>query len=308
MIRYFPFTPTFEMKMGTVPMRESDYVVEADDHYTSEIQLKRKLLTEDHAYYYQSLPEAKAAHWDVLEKVLEDLVISRPELFSVEKTGDHWQITNHPLQETASFVFGEDASLPFEPLDWIGRQVQEDLIILNPQGYITAGQLCFPSGWSLGEKLGKQFMDVHAPLPPMAMPMLKAANTFMERIPVNKSFMRNNWGFRLGDQLDLSSKYSDAYRQRLKDVLPKLDRESFGKKVFLRVEHQTLTRLKRSGDVLFTIHTYQHSLESIVAHREQTMTLLSFLKGTPPELIDYKVMTPLMEPLLEYLSAKTLSR
>lgn len=291
--------------MGTVPMRDTDFIVEADEHYDHEIQLKRKLLAEDHDYYYQSHPDTRAAQWDVLEKVLEDLVRSRPEMFAMEKSGDHWTITNHQLKETTSFYFGDDASLPMQPLDWIGRQVQEDLVILNPKGVVTAGQLCFPSGWSLGEKLGRQFMDVHAPLPPMAMPMLMAANTFMERIPANKSFMRNNWGFRLGDQLDLSSKYSAAYRQRLEEVIPKLTPDEFGKQVFLRVEHQTLTRLKRSGDVLFTIHTYHHSVESILEDRQQALTLLSFLKGTPPELMDYKVMTPLMEPLLEYLSAKT---
>jgi dimethylamine monooxygenase subunit A len=301
MIRYFPFTSSFEMKMGTVPMRATDFVVETDEQYDHEIALKLKLLEEDHAYYYQSLPEAKTAQWDVLEKVLDDLVISRPELFSVQKKGDHWQVTNLPLQETTSLIIGEDFSLPIEPLDWIGRHVQEDLIILNKEGVVIAGQLCFPSGWSLGEKLGKQFMDVHAPLPPMAMPMLKAANTFMERIPVNKSFMRNNWGFRLGDQLDLSSKYSLDYRQRLADELPGLSHAEFGQRIFLRVEHQTLTRLPRSEFVLFTIHTYHHSLEEIVEDLEQARILHSFLSQTPAALTDYKVMTPLIDPLIRYL-------
>jgi hypothetical protein len=72
-------------------------------------------------------------------------------------------------------------------------------------------------------------------------------------------------------------------------------------KIFLRVEHQTLTRLPRSGYVLFTIHTYNHSVKEVGADTNRAETLLSFLRGTPAELIEYKVMTPIYPHLLTYL-------
>jgi hypothetical protein len=301
MIKYFPFSPQFDLKMGTMPMKEDDTVVEIDTHYLHEIELKRKLLAEDPAYYFVALEESRTAQWDVVEKLIDDLVKHDPKNFSVSKDETQWYFTNKLLNESSSFTVGDNNSLPLAPLDWIGRQVQEDLIILNDKGEVVAGQLCFPSGWAMHEKIGKQFMEVHAPLPPVTNSMIQTANKFIERIPLNKSFARNNWGFRYGNQLDLSSRHSTAYREKLETDAPSFTMYDVAEKIFLRVEHQTLTRLPRSGYVLFTIHTYNHSVKEVGADTKRAETLFSFLRGTPAELIEYKVMTPIYPHLLTYL-------
>ena len=145
-------------------------------------------------------------------------------------------------------------------------------------------------------------MEVHAPLPSITNPMIKAAHKLIERIPLNKPITRNNWGFRYGNQRDLSSRYSVAYRQQLKDEIPGLKRDEFGENIFLRVEHQTLTRLLRSSQILFTIHTYNSPLRVEASNIERARTMLAFLKTTPAELIEYKVMTPFYEKLIDYLT------
>ncbi len=303
MLKYFPFTPAFDLRMGTAPMHEDGTAVETDEHYFSEIKLKRSLLDEDHRYYFDVLPESERAQWDVVELVLNNLMKHDPTSFSLGKNGDALKWHNRKLDERFEFQFRDSSSLPVAPLDWVGRQVQEDLIILNQVGEVVAGQLCFPSGWALHEKLGKQFLDVHAPLPAVTNPMIQSANKFLERIPVGKSFVRNNWGFRLGDQLDMSSKYSKIYREKLVDELPSLSYESFGDKIFVRIEHQTLTRLPDSNFVLFTIHTFHSSLREETSDPQRARTMLSFLKGVPKDLIDYKIITPFYVQLLEYLAA-----
>jgi dimethylamine monooxygenase subunit A len=302
MIKYFPFAPQFNLKMGTMPMKAEDTVVEIDAHYLNELALKRSLLQEDHTYYFAALDESAAAQWEVVEKVIDDIVKHDSDHFSVVKNGLHWHFTNKRLNESFSFTFGDDSTLSLAPLDWIGRQVQEDLIILNQKGEVIAGQLCFPSGWAMEEKIGKQFMEVHAPLPAVTNPMIETANKFIAHLPVNKSFARNNWGFRYGDQLDLSSKYSATYREKLETDAPFFSNEEVAEKIFLRVEHQTLTRLANSEHVLFTIHTYHHSVKEVVADPVRTQTLLSYLQGAPAELIEYKVMTPIYPQLVNYLN------
>lgn len=287
--------------MGTAPMKETDTLVEIDENYRNEITLKRRLLKEDPAYYFMALVESNAAQWDVVEKVINELVRHDPDRFSIEKNELRWTFTNKRLNESHSFTFGDASTLPYAPLDWIGRHVQEDLIILNEKGEVVAGQLCFPSGWAMEEKIGKQFIEVHAPLPAVTNPMIETANRFIAHLPVGKSFMRNNWGFRYGDQLDLSSKYSATYRAKLEADAPSFSHEDVAEKIFLRVEHQTLTRLQNSGYVLFTIHTYHHSVKEVVSDAVRAQTLLSFLQGTPAELIDYKVMTPMYPQLISYL-------
>ncbi len=287
-------------------MTDNDTVVETDQHYSNEIKLKQQLLEEDHHYYFNSLQETEAAQWEAVEKILTDLVKHDHINFKINKDNSHWTFINKKLTQEFTFTFGDSSSLPQAPLDWIGRQIQEDLIILNAAGEVVAGQLCFPSGWALNEKLGKQFMEVHAPLPSVTNPMIQAANKLIERLPLNKPVSRNNWGFRLGDQLDLSSKHSTIYREKLNKQLPQLTNTAFGESIFLRVEHQTLTRLPQSGFVMFTIHTYNSSLREEASNSERSKMMLSFLKTTPPELIDYKVMTLMYPQLIDYLECVTL--
>ena len=40
-------------------MKESDFIVEADEHYLKEIGLKASLPEQDHNYYYAELPGCK---------------------------------------------------------------------------------------------------------------------------------------------------------------------------------------------------------------------------------------------------------
>jgi dimethylamine monooxygenase subunit A len=303
MIKYFPFPSQFDLKMGTSLMREDDTIVEVDEHYHNEIKLKRSLLDKDHSYYFNSLPETNFAQWEVLESIIDHLVRLDPINFSILKSGNKWLFQNNLLSENSAFTSGDNNSLPFAPLDWIGRQVQEDLVIMNTLGEVVAGQLCFPSGWSLNEKLGKQFMEVHAPLPSVTAPMIQAGNKLLARLPWSKPVARNNWGFRYGNQLDLSSKYSIAYREKLALEIATLSEQEFGEEIFLRVEHQTLTRLPLSSFVLFTIHTYTSSLKEECNSIERIQTMLSFLKSTPKEVIEYKVMTPMYDRLIHYLNA-----
>ncbi|MBS1544031.1 MAG: DUF3445 domain-containing protein [Bacteroidetes bacterium] len=300
MIRYFPFTSAFDLKMGTSPMKESDFIVETDEHYLKEIGLKASLLEQYHDYYYAELPGYRQAAWEVVMTVLNQLVQQSPDRFILKQEDDALCFRNLAIGERTLFKPGQDQSLPFAPLDWIGRQVQEDLILLNKSGEIVAGQLCFPSGWALHEKLGKQFMEVHAPLPSLSMPMIQSANKLVERLPLGKPIARNNWGFRLGDQLDMSSKYSTVYRKRLEEEIPSMTDQEFGRKVFVRVEHQTLSRLT-TGDVLFTIHTYHSPLETEVQDSNRAATMLSFLESTPKELLEYKIITPYYSKLISYL-------
>jgi hypothetical protein len=305
MIKYFPFTPAFDLKMGTSPMKDHETIVELDDHYLSEINLKRSLLAEDHPYYFDKLPGCEVAEWETLEKTIDHLLQVDSHNFILEKENNQWTFINKRLGEKQTFIFGDNTSLPLSPLDWIGRQVQEDLIILNASGEVVAGQLCFPSGWALHEKIGNQFMEVHAPLPPVTNPMIQAANKLLERLPANKPVTRNNWGFRYGDQLDLSTKHSISYKKKLADMAH-LSHSDFGNQIFLRVEHQTLSRLP-SNHILFTIHTYHSSLATEASDPWRVRTMYSFLQGTPAELIAYKVMAPFYEQLLEYLE-KTIHR
>lgn len=310
---YFPFGQAFNDKMGTVPLLESNRLIEIDAHYETEISLKRQLLTELPNYYYQSLPGHETAQWEVLDLVLHDLARFAPDQFTLCQDGDRWHWQNYRLTEEWTFTFGDASTLPYDPLDWVGRQVQEDLTLLAGDDWsagpvrLVVGQLCFGNGWCLDEKLGMPFWEIHAPIVPIVEPMLRAADTFMERLPAGRPVWRLNWSVKSSDQLDMTNRHTPALNQQLTDRLPTLTPDLIGDGLYLRIERQTLTRLPRSGAVLFGIHTYQNRLADELASRpDGAARLLRVFSTAPPALLDYKGMTPFMPTLLTYLTRSQL--
>ncbi|GAB4039003.1 heme-dependent oxidative N-demethylase family protein [Spirosoma jeollabukense] len=303
MLPYFPFGQQFNDKMGTAPLAEHDRLIEVDEHYLTEITLKRQLLVELPAYYFQALPGYETAQWDVVNLVLNNLSRFQSDQFTLRLKGDNWYWHNRLLNETVSFTYGDSRTLPMEPLDWVGRQVQEDLVLLSgDDATLVAGQLCFANDWCLDEKIGLPFWQIHAPIVPIVEPMMQAARKFMERLSAGRSFWRTNWSVKVSDQLDMTSRHTAALKQLLANRLPCLTPETIGQELFVRVERQTLTRLSRSGAILFGIHTYQNLLAHEAADPERAERMAQVFSTTPPAMLDYKSMTAFTPSLLVYLT------
>lgn len=305
MLPYFPFGQQFNHRMGTAPLPESDHLVEVDDAYVPEIALKRQLLADLPAYYYQTLPGYELAQWEVLKTVLTHLVRFAPDRFALRQTGNQWHWHNRLLHEETSFVFGDSSTLPVDPLDWVGRQVQEDLILIaGDSPKLVAGQLCFGNDWSLDEKLGLPFSQVHAPILPIVEPMMQATHKLIERLPIGKPLWRASWSVKVTDQLDMTSRHKPALLQLLADRIPTLTPETIGEALFIRIERQTLIRLPETGIILFCIHTYQNQLAHEATDRDRASRMASVFSTTPSAMLDYKGMSGFVPVLLKYLQNK----
>lgn len=301
---YFPFGNQFDLRMGTALLTQKDRLIDVDkDHYLPEIKEKRKLLTNDHRYYYRSAPDTLTAQWDVVDSVLTDLSVIDPLHFILQKENNRRHWINKYLGKETSFIFGDETTLPLEPLDWIGRQVQEDLLILgnDNKASLIAGQLCFANGWSLDDKFQQPFLTIHAPAPHMINPTMQTAQKLMERIQVSKPVWRCSWNFKIWGDLDLSSKYNAAYNNELKQVAPQLTSDNIGSHMYLRIERQTVSRLPHSGCVLFGVHMYQNTLDEEWLTNEQARNMRDVLLTTPRAMLDYKAITPFYDALITYL-------
>ncbi|HAO51454.1 MAG TPA: DUF3445 domain-containing protein [Runella sp.] len=303
LLPYFPFEERYSFTMGTFPLKETDPLIEVDEHYVAEITEKRRLLAEDHGYYFNALPETHLAQWEVLEKVLRCLTTFYPQHFQLTIEDNRWHWHNHLLDERLSFVFEDNSTLPFSPLDWVGRQVQEDLLLMANDEAVSlkAGQLCFPNDWDLGEKFGKSFLDIHTHIPKVLGPMMLTAQKLMERIIAHRPVWRLNWNFKIHNALDMSSKYFVASRKELAEVGPTLTPDTLGERLYLRVERQTLTRLPRSGYILFGIHTYQNTLANEAIDPDRARRMYQVLASAPREVIQYKAIPYFEEALMTYL-------
>ena len=269
--------------------------------HAHEVRLRERLLAEDHDDRYRGGPGTVPAQWEVVALLLRDLARSHPAFMSLDERGDRWIWETRLLGGRAAFRLGDPESLPREPLDWVGRQVVEDLILLSGDagaGFpVIAGQLCFPNDWSLPDKLGRPLLEVHAPVPGFARQAGEATLRLLERLRPGRPVWRANWAIRATDALDLSPRAGPV-------PVDHVDAGNAGETLFVRVERQTLSRLPETGAILFTVHTRSRPLAVVAGEPERARRLLDAIRSMPPEMARYKGIAPVRGALAEYLESR----
>lgn len=211
----FPLTSdTFTYSNNLRPL-EPPITINVTDTYEHEVRLKRGLLQSHPQRCFLCEPASVQGQWDVLDFLLHELSDTHPDLFHLEKHGDIWTFTNYVFRESTTFTFHNAATLPFAPLDFAGRQVQEDLLLLGQYDdrlMLEAGQLCFPGNWSLHFDMGMPFRRIHAPVPGLLSDGLaKQIERFLMHLETGKPWTRLNWSLNAGRRLDTSPETFDEW-------------------------------------------------------------------------------------------------
>ncbi len=304
MLVYFPFAEAnYKMSLGAQALNP-DRLLEIDlAHYQAEISLKQAILASDYPAYFQAYPTSELLQWEAIELLLPNLVRHYPDYFSLQTKNNQWSWRNQLLNQFWEFELGDSTTLPYAPLDWLGRQVQEDLLILDGKAAgipLVAGQLCFANAWTLTEKMGKSFLDIHAEVPLFKAQIGQSSYQMMERLKANRPVWRLNWSIKHSDQLNLAT----PLNERLKVSIPEITSQNAGERCFFRIERQGFLRLPRSNSALFTIHTYQTRLKALLEAKEQARLVLGVLKTAPAAILEYKGIAPFAAPLTAYLEAE----
>ena len=240
-------------------MQANESIVERTDSFDIEIGVKQQLLRSDLANYCQSIDGSEAAQ-----------------------------------REGSGLLIGERCLL----ID-AAKKIQEDVVILRgdpSSGHpILAGVVCFPSGWTIADKIGQGIDTVHGPVPEYAEVMSRATNQLLERLKPGRPVWRTNWGIRPSGRLDQSPKQMEAIHA----AASRLTADQVGQECYFRVERQTLSRLAETNDILFTIHTHQCPVSELES--PQKFNLLGVLKTCPQETLRYKGIEPIADPVCQYL-------
>lgn len=142
-----------------------------------------------------------------------------------------------------------------QPLRTLGRLVQEDLCLMERRGdehVLTAACLCFPASWWLPEKLGRSLIGIHVPVAQYDEGLARRVQRLFDAIRPDRPLWRMN-----------HLVYRDpTLHQPRREADPRADRRGG---TYLRAERQCLVRLPDTGAVLFSIHTYVVSLDSLGA-------------------------------------------
>ncbi len=302
---YFPFNEdTFKLTMGVQALLD-DSLIEIDgESYQDELKLKHTLLSDEYDQYFRTLPGTEPLQWDVLALLLTNMAYRYPQHFALNNSdGDHWTWHNRLLNEKTTFIFGERDSLALPALDWLGRQVQEDLLLLDgsvASGMsLVAGHLCFPNAWCLDDKIGQSFLDIHQPVPLFSQYLGRPTSLLLERLKVGRPVWRVNWSIKATSRLNLMPRFFYEEEQAYQDFTL----ENIGERCFLRLERQTLSRLPYTNAILFTIRTYQAPIVTVVNNANYARRIAATVRTMPEEVLSYKGIRPFRNILLDYLTS-----
>lgn len=280
------------------------HVFHVDEHYLEEVGERDRILAADPARC-QVLPHMRQAEWDVVEDATRRLAADYPEHFLLDRRGDRLHWTNRLLGMEQVLTLGDEESLPRPPFEWIARQLQEDIELLDQRGgdlWLDAGILTFGADWSLDFDLGMSFLQIHGPVPRVhEMGVIPRAHQFLMRLRAGQDFRRTNWTLTVGRRLDTNT---DTYPEWGPDRAS-LTFDQIGERLHLRVEVQHFVRLPRSNAVMFPIHTYLMSFDELLTVPEWGRRLHGVLATLPEDLVDYKGFGRFRDMAVAWLAART---
>jgi len=179
----------------------------------------------------------------------------------------------------------------------LGRNWEPDLLILrvepNVQPRLVAGCVCFPSSWSLEEKIGHPLDFIHKPVATLNEQFASPIQQFMARMKPETSWERINWGLSRSPELN----------QHPARKLPRLDSSVSLHEVFFRAEYQSLVSLPSSGGVLFGIRLVIEPVEQLRSDPVFVEGLSRALKSMPEPIAQYKGLAAARERIISLLAS-----
>jgi hypothetical protein len=211
------------------------------------------------------------------------------------------------------------------PIEWASSLVSEDLCVLEKQQdewVFTAGSVCFPTYWSLPDKIGHGVQAVHAPVPGFAERLAPTVNKFFDKLAPGSVTGRANWSLLRSRALSLPGLHSAANDRsessdegeaspssEIPSPPPEILESNAGHELWLRVERQTIQKMPQSGAIAFTIRIHRCRLERLVEGNALAATRLrdavTSLRDSAPAMFEYKSLPAIEGPLLAYLEGAT---
>lgn len=309
-IQRFPFPFPEDQYMYSVNLEPAtsrdpgsifEHCFDIDEHYRSEMAERSRVLERD-PNRCLVMPHMKTAAWDTLVMLMEHLSQDYPQWFALSRDGDQWQWQNHALGIEQRFTYGDANTLPCEPLEYIGRQVQGDFALLDQRDgdlFMDAGIVTCPADWSLAFDAGMSFKQWHSPVPVAhQMGVFDRALKYLVNIQVGQPVRRLNWTLTINPRLDTSPETFHEWGSDRASITP----ENVGSLVHLRVELQVMARLPRSNALMFSIRTYLISMDELVTQLAWAQRLHRVLRDLPDAIADYKGMTLYRQTLVDWLS------
>lgn len=231
------------VSMGTRKLGTRPWLV-TDDKRDEELALKHDLLLNERSAVLHVSPDSTPAAIDVLD------LISRS---AVAQDGPSADSDMHPLEAAA-------------------RTVQEDLVLLDPRPagwHLNSAALCFPTRWSLADKVDRHISAVHGPVREYDTRIADRVNRLFDQL-TERPVWRRNWFLMSNPAL------FQPYPTPIEHV-PAAEVEQ---SLWIRSERQTLRQLP-SGWILFTIRIQQALLSELLSTTDRVAAFTTWVHNVP---------------------------
>lgn len=218
---------------GVQPLHMQDWL-RVDDVYGAQMAERERLMAQVPDLVRAQMPGAGPACAEALELVLQQL----RSMDGFERREDMMRC---PDRRTVD--------LRADPLMVLGALIQEDICILQkPSGseehILSAAILCFPSHWTLSEKIGRAMGRIHRPVSEYDENIRRRVQRLCDGVKVGRPLWRFNHASAQG-----------ALFQPRSEQDPPIETGQVERK-YQRAERQSLLRLPQSKAIVFSIHTY----------------------------------------------------
>jgi hypothetical protein len=200
------------------------------------------------------------------------------------------------LREAISLAQSLGVEIPEESALGLGGAWEPDWLLLrasvDQQPRLVAGCVCFPSSWSLEEKIGHPLDFIHKPVATLNEQFASPIQQFMARLKPGVSWERINWGLSRSPELN----------QHPARKLPRLDATVRLDEVWFRAEYQSLVALPGSNGVLFGIRLVIEPVAELRKNSEFADGLARALRTMPEPIARYKGLADARERIISLLT------
>lgn len=319
-IPYLPYKFQGHVTMG-IQKRERQDWIRMDRGYLGRIQDRRQLIDEHPNEIIGTGELVNAAIRELYEEVMIDYLPKRFPTMFVQKPGEMLNLATNKTFPT------DTASLsPERMLELMGTNVEEDFYFMCPdekddqyrlRGYIA----CFPGGFLSPARVGESVREIHRPVPGYDQKLGLSVDRYFARmeprqfigrmnVSLTSAYRSNHCCLTANNrQWSLQVDGADLFRVDGNNFYPGMDADAMEEKFdpkmadcYLRVEHQTLCKLPKSGAVIFCVRSYMTSLEEM-RERGEAKELADAITSMPERLAEYKMRHLWGDKILPWLRA-----
>jgi hypothetical protein len=272
------------------------------------IMAERRAVLETDPSRVKVLPGMELACWDLLLYYLRDLALSYPTIMHLDEQVDgdpdrfHWR--NDVLGTDQIFVLGQESALPYGPLEFLAREVPDDLLLVRERDgklHFDAGAVTFAAAWSVSFDVGMDMYEIHGPVPRMTgSGMTARAEQFLMRLPADQVFRRVNWNIAASPtrKYDIALESLPEWGRDMPDAVRRGDAIE---NCQFRIELEHFIRLPMTGAVTFNIRSFMASLAEVREYPRYATQLATILDELPDDLATYKGFIDLIPDMVAYL-------